>query len=229
MPCIIFLAKTNRQGHPMPKRFLISLCILAIISCTPSGPQKSLDETAKAMEENNPSDFLANFDLKAYTTNHLVNLAENDKALSILNSLGSALGLGSIDNLINSFVDVEAEIREDFEMGVSTGELMATCKTATTPDCPWVPSSLRNASVIDLGADAAIAKITTPANLSCWLALHKIGGKWLIVGLAPLESQARSFAQKVPAQTPAKTVPAPKQKVPVSPDKRGAKSGPATI
>lgn len=198
----------------MTKKIIAPLLILLLAACMTSGPQKALDQTAKAMDDNNPAAFLANFDLKIFANNHLNNLTNNDAALSSLNALGNALGLGSIDNLINSFVDVQAQIRGDFEMGVASGELMAKCRTSNTPDCPWVPESLRNAAIVELGPDAAVAKVTTPAKLTSWLALHKFGEKWLIVGQAVMESQASQYATnanaKISPKTPTK--PAPQQK-----------------
>lgn len=197
----------------MLKEFILFCGIAFLAACNQGGPQKALDETAKAMENNNPQAFLSNFDLKAYTANRITAMTENDKALNMLNSFGNALGLGSIDSLINSFLDIEADIREDFTLGISTGELMAECRSGDTPNCPWTPEALRSAQIIEVGQDGAIAKVTTKAQLTSWLAMRKIGDNWFIVGLAPLESQARVFASQ--ATPPASQPPhLPKLKIP---------------
>ena len=77
---------------------------------------------------------------------------------------------------------------------VGTGELVAQCTRSQSPDCPWEPQALKKAEVKELGTDAAIARVTTPANMTSWLALRKVGEKWLIVGKAVLEDQAAKFA-----------------------------------
>ncbi len=78
--------------------------------------------------------------------------------------------------------------------GVATGQMMAQCRTSITPDCPWVPQSLKAAKIIEVGPDAAIASVTTPANITSWLSLRKEGNAWKIVGRAPLENLARRYA-----------------------------------
>lgn len=202
----------------MMLRFFTPFLLAAILlACSTDGPRKVLDNAAKAMENNNPGEFLTNIDLKAYTANYLTMRTTGGPVLDMLNDLGNAIGLGSIDNLINNFVDVEADLREDFTMGVSTGELMAHCRSAETPNCPWVPQSLRNAAVTEISQDAAIAKVTTPAQLTSWLALHKSNGKWLIVAVAPLESQARKFSMQQAAPIP--------QKAPSQPGSPAPKTG----
>lgn len=174
--------------------------------CTSDGPNATLDKAARALDENNSSMFLQQFDMPVYADNFVRGITRNDSALSSLNELGNLLGLGSLDSLIGSIVDFRAKIEQNFTQGVASGELMAQCKVATTPDCPWYPSSLRKAQVIVLGANAAIAKVTTPARLTSWLALSKEGEQWKIVGTAVMENKARELAlkgQQKPAQ-PAK-------------------------
>lgn len=185
----------------MFKRIIYVLPLFFLLSCTTNGPQKTLDETAKAMENNNPQAFLANIDLQLFASNYLATMTENDQMLNILNSLGNTFGLGGIQDIISSIVDVQADMKKNFTMGISTGELMAKCKVSETPDCPWVPASLREAQIIEIDKSAAIAKVTTPMKITSWLALRKIGEKWVIVGMAPLENQARSYALKAPAPT----------------------------
>lgn len=177
----------------MKKIFLTGLAVL-LLACTASGPQKALNDLAKAMEDNNPQAFLDQIDMAAYADNYLKTMTHNDEALSSLNALGKMLGIGGIDQLIGSVVDIKAKLRDRLVRGVASGELMVECRDATTPDCPWVPKSLREATVVDINPEAAIAKVTTPARLTCWLALRKRGEKWLVVGQAVLESDAKALA-----------------------------------
>ena len=86
--------------------------------------------------------------------------------------------------------------------GVATGQMMAQCRRSITPDCPWVPQSLKAAKIIEVGPDAAIASVTTPANITSWLSLRKEGNAWKIVGRAPLENLARRYASP-PREQPA--------------------------
>jgi len=93
-----------------------------------------------------------------------------------------------------------------------------------------VPESLKAAKITELGADAAVAQVTTPARMTSWLALRKVGEKWLVVGQAVMESTAREYAlQKAPAapEKPAPIAPTPKEapeKTPV-PGNRADKDG----
>ncbi|HZF61713.1 MAG TPA: hypothetical protein VEZ52_08845, partial [Desulfovibrio sp.] len=86
------------------------------------------------------------------------------------------------------------------------------------------------AKITELGADAAVAQVTTPARMTSWLALRKVGEKWLVVGQAVMESTAREYAlQKAPAapEKPAPVAPTPKEapeKAPV-PGNRADKDG----
>lgn len=190
----------------MKKNF--ALCAIALLfclsACVSSGPQAALDKMAKAMNDNNVSQFMAGIDLSAYTENYLKNLTSSDMTLSSLNELGNMLGIGGIDQLIGNLVDAKARIMNEFERGVASGELMAQCATSITPDCPWYPESLRNAHIVELGTNAAIARITTPARITSWLALQRRGEEWQIVGRAVLEKEAREMAEKAaPGQAPA--------------------------
>lgn len=165
---------------------------------------------AKAMEENNSQAFLAQIDMDAYAASFLKSMTKNNEALNSINVLGQMLGLGNIDQLVNGIIDVKAKLVNDFSRGVASGELMAQCAKATTPDCPWVPQSLREAQVKEIGSNAAIAKVTTPERLTCWLALQNISGKWFVVGRAVLEDDAKklALAEKTAQATPRKEQPA---------------------
>lgn len=187
-------------------RICLLICsALVLAGCTTSGPQKALDNLADALEENNPQAFLAQIDMQAYAASSMRSLTAGNEIAGVLNSVTQSLGLGNLDNLIGSFVDMRAQITEQFTQGVASGEMMADCRVATSPSCPWVPDSLRGAQIIQISSDAAVARVTTPARITSWLALRKIGEKWLITGKAVLEKTAREYAaQGRPAGQPAK-------------------------
>lgn len=173
----------------------LAIClVLGLLGCTSTGPQKTLDEIAEALNQNNASAFLARIDMRAYAYNHIKSMTQNDEALSSLNALGNLLGLGGIDQLINSVMDMKSRMSQEFERGVSSGELVGECRRSETAGCPWIPQSLRNASIVKLDDNSAIARVTTPSKLSSWLALSRIDGMWMIVGQAIMESDARTFA-----------------------------------
>lgn len=178
---------------------LLLSAILALAACAQSGPRETIDLMAKALEENNPQAFMAQIDMPLFTENYIKNFTNNDSALNSLSALGDMLGLGSLDSLIGSIVDFRAHLERNFNRGITTGELMAQCKTAITPDCPWYPSSLREAKIVELGGGAAIAGVTTPARLSSWIALAKAEKGWRVVGAAAMENEARSMALEAEA------------------------------
>lgn len=188
---------------------LLLSAIFALMSCAQSGPRETLDLMAKALEENNPQGFMTQIDMPLFTENYIKNFTTNDSALNSLSALGDMLGLGSLDSLIGSIVDFRAHLQRNFNRGIITGELMAQCKTAITPDCPWYPSSLREAKIVELGGGAAIAGVTTPARLSSWIALAKMEKGWRVVGAAAMENEARSMA--LDAEAAIKARPAQKQ------------------
>lgn len=200
------------------KKILFSLLLgffLLSTSCTQSGPRETLDLMARAMEENNSQTFLAQINMPLFTENYIKNFTNNDSTLNSLNSIGDLLGLGSLDNLLGSIVDFRAQIDRNFNRGITTGELMAQCKVATTPDCPWYPSALRDARIVELGPNAAIACVTTPARLTSWIALARGEKGWQVVGTAVMEADARTIAAEAlnkkpeqgrPTQNPDKPV-----------------------
>ena len=160
---------------------LILLCGL-LASCLSSGPEKPLGAMADAMEKNDSAAFLAQMDMPLFAANEARNMTSENEALNMLDSLGQDLGLGGMDQLLGSALNMEDKLRKSLTRGVSTGELMAHCRKAERPDCPWVPESLRNARVVELGPDAAVASVTTPAGMTSWLALRKQGENWRVVG-----------------------------------------------
>ncbi|MBD5640875.1 MAG: hypothetical protein HDQ91_00450 [Desulfovibrio sp.] len=183
------------------RKYLLGGAILLLAACTASGPQKALDEMANAMEKNNGAAFLSHIDMKAFAVNHIRNLAQNSGALNSINAITKMFGLGDvndllggIDQIFGNVVDMQARISDELNRAVSSGELMAECRKSDTPNCPWVPESLRKARIVELGPDSAIAQVTTPTSLTSWLALRKINGQWLVTGQAVLESAAREFA-----------------------------------
>lgn len=186
---------------------LALVCLLVACEAERTQPQLLLDRTAAALENKDATKFMECLDIKAYATNQVKNLANNDNVLSSLDKLGTSLGIGGLNQIIGSLLDVTGNIRHEMSEGVATGQIMAQCRSATTPDCPWFPQSLKDAKVIELGPDAAIAQVTTPANITSWLALRKVGATWQIVGRAALEATARNYATESQAQQDA---PAPK-------------------
>ena len=168
-----------------------------LASCLSSGPEKPLGAMADAMEKNDSAAFLAQMDMPLFAANEARNMTNENEALNMLDSLGQDLGLGGMDQLLGSALNMEDKLRKSLTRGVSTGELMAHCRKAERPDCPWVPESLRNAKVVELGPDAAVASVTTPAGMTSWLALRKQGETWRVVGRAVMENMARAFAQAV--------------------------------
>lgn len=173
-----------------------ALAFLAILlaACMETGPQKTLNEMAQAMEKNNGTAFLANINMPLYAENYIRSMTRNDEALNSINTLGKLFGLGSLDDLIGGVVDMQSRLVEEYGSGVSTGKLKAECESAVTPDCPWVPASLRDAEIVELSPQAAIAKVTTPTRITSWLSLNKQGDKWLVIGQAALESTASAYA-----------------------------------
>lgn len=184
---------------------VLLLCALfGLAACDkPGGPQKTLDELANALKQNDSANFLAQIDMEKFTANHIASMTKNDETLSSLNALGNMLGLGNIDKLIGSVMDLRGKLTQELDRGVASGELVLQCGRSEKPDCPWVPQSLRDATVVELGENAAIAKITTPAKLTSWLSLSKIDGKWLVVGQAVMENEARHYALQGAGMKPA--------------------------
>lgn len=170
------------------------LSAVLLAACMTSGPEKTLGEMADALSNNDSAAFMANMDLKRFANNEISNMTQESRGLNMLDSLGRRLGIGGVDKMLNSIVDVENDLRQHFQRGVSTGELMADCRQATTPDCPWVPESLRKAKVVKLNETAAVASVTTPAGMTSWLALQKRGESWQVVGQAVMEDTARKYA-----------------------------------
>ena len=191
-----------KLGSRSSRYFFVLLILAALVAaCVSSGPQKALNGMAEALKKNDGAAFLAGMDMKSFANNEMKNLAKEEAPLGLLDSLGRSLGIGGMDEILGSIVDMESRLHNQFNRGVSTGELMAQCREVETPNCPWVPESLNNAKITEIGSDAAVAQVTTPAHMTSWLALRKVGDKWLVVGRAVMESTAREYAagKSVPA------------------------------
>lgn len=173
---------------------IVILCAFLLAACMETGPQKTLNEMAQAMETNDGPAFLAHINMPVFAENYIRSMTRNDEALNSINTLGKLFGLGSLDELIGSVVDMQSRLIDEYNSGISTGKLRLVCERAETPDCPWVPAALREAQIVELSPEAAIAKITTPIKITSWLALHKNGDKWQVVGQAALESTASAYA-----------------------------------
>lgn len=180
----------------MRYKLMVSLlCALFVLAaCEKTGPAAALEDMARALNRNNSAAFLARIDMSAFAANYISSMTRNDEALNSLNSIGELLGLGSLDRLIGSVVDMGSRLTREFDRGVASGELMAQCKASTRPDCPWTPQALSEAQVYQLNDVAAVAKVTTQARITSWLALRKNGGAWQVVGQAVMENRARELA-----------------------------------
>lgn len=196
----------------MKKLFVAVLCSFILAACMTTGPQKTLNTLADALEKKDAGLFLANLDSKLYATNEIRTRTAQSSGLSALDSMGRQLGLGGMEDLLGAVVDTENEVRQHFTRGVNTGELEAQCRARTAADCPWVAGALRSAEVKNINENAAVARVTTPAGITSWLALHKRGETWLVVGKAPEEALAARHAADAnakPAKPAAPEKPAP--------------------
>jgi hypothetical protein len=182
-----------RSASSLP---LTLLLLILLAGCFPSGPQKTINAIAEALQKKDSSAFLACLDLKLYASNEIKNLTRDNQALNSLNSLGRMMGLGEkmMDDLLDSVLNMESQLRQQYTRGISTGEMENQCRAAQAPDCPWTSEALKRAQVRELGVDAAVATVTTQAKVTSWLALQKKGGRWFVVGRAPLEDSARAYA-----------------------------------
>jgi hypothetical protein len=180
------------------KAFLSVACILLLAGCIGSGPGKTLHEVATSLERKDSAAFLAKLDAGRYAAAYMDNLTQSNPALRALDSVaGKLLGMGVAD-MVNSLAPMEEQLVGDFRTRVATGELVNECSQAASTDCPWVPASLRNAKIKELGPDAAVAHVTVPGNIATWIAMAKTGEEWKIVGLSPREEFAARYAKNPP-------------------------------
>ncbi|MDO5536267.1 MAG: hypothetical protein Q4F72_01860 [Desulfovibrionaceae bacterium] len=175
---------------------ILALCLPLAACKEKSGPEKALDTTAKALKDKNSALFLNQLDINAFTYHELVNLRKDNTLLDLAGNLGSLLG---IDNQLQELLVAASSLKEQyistFTRTVNSGELPAHCSRSLTADCPWDPAGLEKAEVQLLDENAAIARVTTSANITSWVALRKKGEAWAIVGKAPSQETATLFAK----------------------------------
>ena len=181
--------------HGYAYRALLALVVSSLLlACQPAGADKTLGKMAAALRQNDSAAFISCIDLGTFAANELKTITRSNAALGALDSLGKMLGLGNMDSMVEKFVDLPAKLQEQFNYGVSTGELAAQCRQSTSSGCPWTPDALANARSVSVGESAAVAKVTVASGLTTWLALHRFGDVWKVVGMAPLENEARAYA-----------------------------------
>ncbi len=208
----------------MKKYALMMGMTFALTGCLASGPEKPIEEMAKALEERDAAKFLQHIDMKRFAASQVQNLTEKSKPLHALDSVGKFLGLGGVNDFLGTVLDAQKESTEYFTREVSTGELILQCTQSQKPDCPWVPDALLNAKVKELSATTAVVQVTTPTGMTSWLALAQVQDVWKVVGHAALENEAAAFAkqgiatgQAAPTQQGAQQPQQSKEKDPYAP------------
>ncbi len=191
---------------------LISCLVLSLAGCQKTGPQKTLDETARALRTRNSNLFVSQLDMSAFTYHELINLRQDNSLINLAGNLGSMLGLNrELEELIIVATNMQAQYTKTFDRTVASGQMMALCSRATSADCPWDPAGLEKAKVEQLDDNAAVACVTTSSKITSWIALRKSGETWLIVGKAPVRETAVLFALDEDG------LPSPSEVVPVFP------------
>lgn len=172
------------------------VCILVLLwgTSSSSGPQKTLNALADALDKRADKDFIALMDMKLFAANQVKNLTTDNETLSVLDSLGRTLGFDGVEALVGNVLDMESRLKKQYGRGVATGELEMQCRNAQSPDCPWTAQALREAKVKTLTDTAAVAEVTTQAGMTSRLALRKEKGQWLVAGQAPLAETAERYA-----------------------------------
>ncbi len=196
----------------MKKHILLLLTIFLLGGCLSSAPEAPLVKMAKALEERDAQLFLAQMDNTRFAENLLQSMTQSNEPMRALDSLGKMLGIGGMNTLLNSVVDVKSKNIDDFTHGVGSGELMHQCRQKQKSGCPWVPESLLNAVVREISPQAAIARVTTPVGMTTWLALAKEGEAWKVVGQSAVEAEAILYAkgkQEDKTSAPPSTAPTP--------------------
>ncbi len=186
------------------KKYLLLLLLTVVLSaCTKDTAKTPLENLATALEKKDSELFIAQIDMTRYAKSLVDNMTSSSEPLKALDAVGKMLGLGGVSDLFGSVRDMKNKEIERFELTVGTGELELMCKESKKPKCPWVTSSLKNAKITEISEQAAIAMVTTPTNISTWIALSKIGENWKVVGISALKDVATSQAEN-------KEVPMPK-------------------
>ncbi len=176
---------------------ILGVCLLMpLAGCRKTGPEKTLDDTAKALRDKDSKSFLAQIDINAFTYHELVNLRKDNSLLDLAGNLGSMFGLNNeLEEMIMTATNLKEQYVSTFTRTVDSGEMMAMCARAATADCPWDPAGLTKAEVVKLDDGTAVARVTTSANITSWLALRREGEAWLIVGKAATRETAERFAR----------------------------------
>ncbi len=177
----------------------LGLC-LALTGCLSSGPEKPLEEMAQALDARDADAFLAQMDMKRFAKAEVEGMTQGNSALEAIDNVGKFLGLGGVGDFLGTVLNTQDAATKSFSRGVSTGELINQCTRSQKPNCPWVPESLRTATIKELSDVAAVAQITTPAGMTSWLALAKEGDVWKVVGQAVLEKEATQAAKGIVTQ-----------------------------
>ncbi|MBQ4566885.1 MAG: hypothetical protein IJA79_02015 [Desulfovibrio sp.] len=173
----------------------LAICAALLAACFASGPQKTLNQLAQALQKKDVDAFLPLLDLQALASNDIKNLTQENQTLNAMDSLGRELGLGSVDSLLGGLLgDRAGDLAKSFAEGVASGALEDQCRASTDSRCPWVAASLEKAEVKDVSKDAAVAKVVTPAGGVSWLALQQRANTWVVVGRSGSEKMATAFA-----------------------------------
>lgn len=215
------------MNHVLKRTLAITalFCLTLGLAGCQSGAGKTLEQAGTALKNKDSGAFLSQFDMQAYAAHEFANLKQSNQLLSGLDSMGKMLGLGSqVNDLINSIIDLQGRYTDTFTRTVASGELQDQCSKSKTPDCPWVPEALASAEVRELNETAAVAKVTTPANMTSWIALRKHNDQWKIVGKATLQDTAEKFANDASPVPPAN-----KETQLNIPEKENSSSGAANI
>ena len=101
--------------------FVLGLALL-LAACQTSGPQKTLNDAAKALTDKNSQAFMAQFDMDAFASHELVNLKEDNSLLNFAGDLGTLFGIGNeMDRWLESAMDLKSQYTRTFTRMVGTG------------------------------------------------------------------------------------------------------------
>ncbi len=202
----------------MKKYTLLLLMTFLLSACNQTSSSNPLSNMADALEKKDPELFLQQIDMSRYAKAQLDNMTNESEPLKALDAVGKMLGIGGMSDLIGAVSDAKNKEIKHFNRGVSTGELELMCKQSKKPNCPWVATSLNNAKMENISDTASVARVTTPTNISTWIALAKIGENWKVVGMSELKEIAINYAENkesvkpIPDANAPAPPPAPKAK-----------------
>ncbi|MDO4839116.1 MAG: hypothetical protein Q3990_00370 [Desulfovibrionaceae bacterium] len=175
---------------------MLTLCLaMPLAGCESSGPKGACDRAASALEKKDSALFMSQFDMDAYAYHEFVNLSKDNGLMKLTDQIGSIFGINDqLNSIIMNATNLKGQTEETFKRSVANGEMAAICSRSTSADCPWDVTGLKNAKIKELNEEAAIATVTTKANVTSWVALRKKGETWVIVGKAASEEKAAMFA-----------------------------------